>query len=57
MTAWVEESYDVSLNRTLKAMRQFAPDLSRQMNKKINVQLKIISEDSKTLDFNEANSF
>ncbi|CAB4174084.1 hypothetical protein UFOVP968_22 [uncultured Caudovirales phage] len=49
MTAWVEESYDVSLNRTLKAMRKFAPDLSRQMNKKINVQLKIISEDAKTL--------
>jgi len=49
MIATVYQPSDLSLNRTLKALREFAPDLSQEMNKEINIELRKISEYAKTL--------
>ena len=49
MTATVYQPSDLSLNKTLKALREFAPDLSKEMDKEINIELRKISEYAKTL--------
>lgn len=38
-----------SLDKTLKALKNFAPDLSKEMNKEINTELRKISVQARTL--------
>lgn len=45
----MQDVTSASLDRTLKALKNFAPDLSEEMNKEINIELRKISEYAKTL--------
>ena len=49
MIAGVYQPSTLAVNRTLKILREFAPELSQEMNKEINVELRKISEYAKTL--------
>lgn len=45
----MQDLTSASLDRTLKALKNFAPDLSKEMNKEINVELRKISTDARSL--------
>jgi len=45
----MQDVTSASLDRTLKALKNFAPDLSKEMNKEINVELRKISVDARAL--------
>jgi len=45
----MQDVTSASLDRTLKALKNFAPDLSKEMNKEINVELRKISTDARAL--------
>lgn len=45
----MQDITSASLDRTLKALKNFAPDISQEMDKEINIELRKISEYAKTL--------